>query len=760
MKASSIVTESRRRRCGLVLVICASSVAALVLLALVPRRDAGGRIELSSAPFVLGGGGGNMVLQELSYNHAADRKVRRRHIQERALRGRHTAHRQSYGRAQQLDELNPDDPAAGKYEWRDPATLEKEKNVFDAGEYDSVPREWKGAGEPEENVMDYEGSTEFPDEPAEGTYKWRGPASLKTEENTFDTDEYASTPHKWKGAGEPEENVFENIQEDGAKRAQGGAKQASLARMHAKAERHDAQRAADALETERLEAAASARQQQVQIEKQELHKASVQKEQLENTLGMRDKQLASVMKQLLAEKSRVAQVEKEAQGHIWRMQHSPVNVLSTVYPQIDWKWHKNVEHLPSAIYDNLQSKPVLWHKYRPTKSHVLDYLSTKPVEWHAQQESYNALSGLPAASHEWRQQPEEVNVLTSLPDETHQWSRYEGEDNVLASLPSDAHSWQPQKEDKNVLESLSSQEHVWKKGPGVVEEEGQNVLDALPSASYAWKTGAYQEPTNVLETLPEDTQAWHKYTPEKSPIDQLPDDRYAWRGPGPPAVNPMDSLETKYTWKGPGPPAINPMDQLDDRPHEWKGYTPDKSPLDQLPDHHYTWKGPGTPAVNPMDQLNDAPHVWKGPGPAAVNPLDQLDGTPHVWKGYSGEGTNVLASLKQQPHVWQGPGYHFFLSSPLHLLLFLAFFLAYDFSVHKKNTSMFQSAFQSACTPEHTSLITAEVSRVARSSFRAKVPRRCAPVQSFQSCRAVVTVSRVHGSVCDMYVSRFRKSFC
>jgi len=640
------------QRRGLIAVACAASVAALVLVALVPRLNAGagGRTELA-APFVLGGGGGNTILQELSYNHAANRGAGRRYIRGRVSRGRHTANRVS-GRAQQLDEVDPDDPAAGSYEWRDPATLEQEENTFDSDEYDSTPHEWKGAGKPEENVMDYEGSTEFPDEPSEGTYEWRDPATLEQEENTFDTDEYDSTPHEWKGAGEPEENVFENMEEEGAKKAQGGAKQAALARMHEKAEQQATQRA-DALEQERLEQAGH---QQVQREQQQLKKASVQKEKLEDKLATRDKQLASVTKQLLAEKSRVAQVEKEAQGHIWRRQHSPVNVLSTVYPQIDWKWHKNVEHLPSAIFDNLESKPVLWHKYRATKSHVLDYLSTKPVEWHAQQESYNALSALPVESHEWHQQPEEVNVLTSLPDETHQWRQYEGEDNVLASLPSDAHPWQPQKEDKNVLESLSSQEHVWKKGPSVAEEQGQNVLNSLPSASYAWKTGGYQEPTNVLEALPEDKQTWHKYTPEKSPLDQLPDDRYAWRGPGPPPVNPLDSLETKYTWKGPGPPSVNPMDQLMDKPHQWKGYTPDKSPLDQLPDHDYTWKGPGAPTVNPMDQLNDSPHVWKGYSGEGANVLDSLNEKPHVWKGYSGEGTNVLDSLNQQPHTWQGPG--------------------------------------------------------------------------------------------------------
>jgi len=98
----------------------------------------------------------------------------------------------------------------------------------------------------------------------------------------------------------------------------------------------------------------------------------------------------------------------------WRRQHSPVKVLKPVYPQINWKWHKNVEHLPAAIFDNLKAKPVLWHKYRPTTSHVLDYLSTSPVEWHGPGESYNALAALPTDEHEWHKQPEEVHVLNSL----------------------------------------------------------------------------------------------------------------------------------------------------------------------------------------------------------------------------------------------------------------------------------------------------------------------------------------------------------
>lgn len=271
--------------------------------------------------------------------------------------------------------------------------------------------------------MDYEGSTEWPDEPSEGTYQWRDPASLEQEENTFDTDEYDSTPHEWKGAGEPEENVFESIEdEDGAKKALGGAKQAALARVRAKAEQQNEQRTQAREEAEAAHEAAGP-EREVRREQQRLQRATQQKTKLEGKLAKRDKQLASVTKELLAEKTRVAQVEKEAQGHIWRRQHSPVNVLKTVYPQIKWKWHKNVEHLPSAIFDNLKSKPVLWHKYRPTPSHVLDYLSTKPVEWHAQQASYNALEGLPVVSHEWSKQPEEVNVLNSLPDETHQWRR-------------------------------------------------------------------------------------------------------------------------------------------------------------------------------------------------------------------------------------------------------------------------------------------------------------------------------------------------
>ena len=53
----------------------------------------------------------------------------------------------------------------------------------------------------------------------------------------LEPDEYDSKPHEWKGAGEPEENVFENImQEDSAStKAHGGQKQAALARIHEKA---------------------------------------------------------------------------------------------------------------------------------------------------------------------------------------------------------------------------------------------------------------------------------------------------------------------------------------------------------------------------------------------------------------------------------------------------------------------------------------------------------------------------------------------
>jgi hypothetical protein len=419
------------------LAVSAAAVAALVaVVALAPRAPREGRTELvpvphhalpddtsgAGAPFVLAGGGSSTILKELSYNHAADRGAGRRHLREARAHGRHMARRRGRGapgRAQKLEELDPDDPTYGKYVWRDPASLEQEENTFDTDEYDSTPHEWKGAGEPEENVMDYEGSTEWPDEPSEGTYQWRDPASLEQEENTFDTDEYDSTPHEWKGAGEPEENVFENMEEDGAKKAQGGAKQASLARVRAKAEKQAKQRAM----TREEAVPDAAGQRRVIHEELKLQRATQQKKELEDKLLKRDNQLASVKKQLLAEKSRVAQVEREAQGHIWRRQHSPVNVLKTVYPQIKWKWHKNVEHLPSAIFDNLKAKPVLWHKYRPTPSHVLDYLSTKPVEWHQQEESYNALEGLPVENHEWHKQPEEVNVLNSLPDGTHQWRR-------------------------------------------------------------------------------------------------------------------------------------------------------------------------------------------------------------------------------------------------------------------------------------------------------------------------------------------------
>ena len=75
----------------------------------------------------------------------------------------------------------------------------------------------------------------------------------------------------------------------------------------------------DDLEKERLEAAGT---QEVKREQQALEtevteaKAfateAMQKQELEGTLAKRDKQLASVTKQLLAEKARVAQVEKHA----------------------------------------------------------------------------------------------------------------------------------------------------------------------------------------------------------------------------------------------------------------------------------------------------------------------------------------------------------------------------------------------------------------------------------------------------------------
>jgi hypothetical protein len=317
-------------------VVCAASVAALVLVVLAPLGTPS-RAELVSAPFVLGGGGPGSVLQELIYEHATDRGAARVYdaaregargrVRARATRARYARH--SAGRAQQLDEVNdPDDPVSGSYKWRDPATLEQEENTFDdEAEYPTAAHEWKGAGEPEENVMDYEGSTEWPDEPSEGTHKWRDPASLEQEENTFDDErEYPTAAHQWKGAGEPEENVFENVreEEDGAKKMQGGAKQAALGRVRDKARSQASQR---------LEQVA---QEQLQHEKQQLDKAAQQKEQLEDKLDKRDKQLESVTKELLAEKQRVAQVEKEAQGHIWRRQHSPVNVLETVYPQVSF----------------------------------------------------------------------------------------------------------------------------------------------------------------------------------------------------------------------------------------------------------------------------------------------------------------------------------------------------------------------------------------------------------------------------------------
>jgi hypothetical protein len=76
----------------------------------------------------------------------------------------------------------------------------------------------------------------------------------------------------------------------------------------------------DVLEKERLEAAGAqeVKREQEQALDTEVTEAkafaseAMQKKELESTLAQRDKQLASVTKQLLAEKARVAQVEKHA----------------------------------------------------------------------------------------------------------------------------------------------------------------------------------------------------------------------------------------------------------------------------------------------------------------------------------------------------------------------------------------------------------------------------------------------------------------
>ena len=564
--AAAAARPGRVRRGGLFPVLAAAT-AAMLLATVVPRARAPGAIALrrqrghregarmaahndaaisgNGAPFVLGGGS-NSVLRALAYERAHS-AVRRR----RGSRGRSTVvhpSRSRRPRAQQLSEISADDPEFGRYEWKGQGG--PEENTFDTDEFDSTPHEWKGQGGPEENA--------------------------------FDTDEFDSTPHEWKGQGGPEENVFENWEKEGSAGMQAQAKQAALADEAAKGARGARQVALARVYAKAEEHA-----------KQRDQERGEQERQLEAKLVKRDKQLASVTKELIAEKRRVAHVEKEAQGHIWRRQHSPVNVLKTVYPDLKWKWSKQdaESHLPSSVFDNLKSTPVLWHKYRAKKSHVLDFLSTKPVKWHTVRTSYNALSGLPVDQHKWHAQPGEVNVLNSLPSDSHQWRRYEGEDNVLASLPSEAHAWQPQKQDKNVLASLPSDKHVWKRGRGVAEEQGQNVLDALSSSPYKWKKGNYNPPANVLENLPDHTHQWHAATPDKSPLDALPERTYTWRGPGPPSLNPLAQLDdSHYHWKGPGAPDSSPLNDLPDDSHKWQGYKPDTSPLSELPDHEYTWK--------------------------------------------------------------------------------------------------------------------------------------------------------------------------
>ena len=67
-------------------------------------------------------------------------------------------------------------------------------------------------------------------------------------------------------------------------------------------------------------------------------------------------------------------LEKEEKIHVWKQQHSPMNVINTIYPVMKkWHWHKQHEKLPD-VWNNLDTTPVKWHKYKPPQRSFLNFL--------------------------------------------------------------------------------------------------------------------------------------------------------------------------------------------------------------------------------------------------------------------------------------------------------------------------------------------------------------------------------------------------
>ncbi len=92
-----------------------------------------------------------------------------------------------------------------------------------------------------------------------------------------------------------------------------------------------------------------------------------------------DDELARVKSKLAAAKKKIELLKRD-HGHLWEKQRPIENVLNSVFPEKKYRWRKNKEVLPN-VWENLDTKPVAWHKYVPKKAHYMDFLSQKKFQW-------------------------------------------------------------------------------------------------------------------------------------------------------------------------------------------------------------------------------------------------------------------------------------------------------------------------------------------------------------------------------------------
>ncbi|KAJ1470932.1 hypothetical protein T484DRAFT_1917032 [Baffinella frigidus] len=335
--------------------------------------------------------------------------------------------------------------------WR--KEMPEEENVM--ADADDSKHEWKGPGAAEENVFDDgKGSGFAPDNPKASQIKFHAQGE---EENAF--ADLPSDQYIWRdGVGGPEHNVFEEEDEhDAAKKGKAAqalkAKKASeAAQVHEEVEREvaalrrrDAAREETRLVRTKTQAAGqlARKKAQLAVRKREVMLADAKLQRKEDILDSKKAQLSAVKARLAQSQHRIARLEKEEKIHVWKQQHSPINVIGDLYPTVHkWKWHKVHEVLPS-VWANLKTDPVKWHKYKAPERDFLNLPVVKPV-WHANKPESNVLNALPTVSHVWHAQRPTANVLNSLPDGSHHWGAFQGEDNVLSGMPSDAHKWEPQ----------------------------------------------------------------------------------------------------------------------------------------------------------------------------------------------------------------------------------------------------------------------------------------------------------------------------